>query len=178
LLADGKVLIAGEQDNSGNALASAELYDPSSGSFSLAGSMNVARVFHTAVPLADGTTLIAGGVNSGGFLASAEIYDPASGLFALTGSLNVARRDAISELLGNGEALIAGRSDFSNLSSAELFDPTAGAFAATGDMTMARDSATAVGLEAICKHQEHLLGTTSTSKEMQVPSSNSASAIK
>jgi hypothetical protein len=95
LLTNGKVLIAG-----GFALgsgwpvwASAELYDPLSGSFSASSSMTTPRHDHSATLLPDGRILIAGGESqadpaygSGKFaVASAELYDPATGKFTPTG---------------------------------------------------------------------------------------------
>ena len=90
LLPNGKVLVAGGY--SGGSLASAELYDPASGTWTATGSLGTARYFHTATLLPNGKVLVAGGFGNGvGFLASAELYDPASGTWTATGSLNTAR---------------------------------------------------------------------------------------
>jgi WD40 repeat protein len=63
LLANGKVLLAGgASDPAGTlALANAEIYDPSSGSFAATGSLTYARFGHTATLLANGKVLIAAG---------------------------------------------------------------------------------------------------------------------
>src|SRR5712692_5013432 len=71
-LKNGKVLVAGE------AGTSAELYNPTTGTWSLTGSLNVARGGFAATPLTNGKVLIEGG-NNGGVLTSAELYDPTTG---------------------------------------------------------------------------------------------------
>ena len=72
LLPDGRVLVAGGFDNDKRPLASAEVYDPSNGTWTAAGSMKVARVAHTATLLPDGRVLVAGGYNLNG-AGSAEL---------------------------------------------------------------------------------------------------------
>jgi hypothetical protein len=95
LLSGGIVLIAGGY-NSGY-LASAELYNPTTGTFASTGSMSAAREFPTATLLNNGMVLVTGGGASSGYLASAELYNPATGTF--TGNRQPKRRTRGS--LGN-----------------------------------------------------------------------------
>ena len=137
LLPNGKVLIVGGSSN-GQALASAELYDPTTGSFSSAGAMTAARSNLTASLLVSGKVLIVGG-SSGTGAASAELYDPASNTFVATGNPAVGRESHTATSLASGKVLIAGGLSGQNgLTSAELYDPTAGSFSMTGNLTAAR----------------------------------------
>ena len=65
LLSDGRVLVAG-----GRSDTSAEIYDPTTGTFTATGSMTVVRTGPTATLLGNGKVLVAGGND----LGSAELY--------------------------------------------------------------------------------------------------------
>ena len=139
MLPNGKVLVAGGYDSNFGALASAELYDPASGTWTATGSLATARYVHTATLLPNGKVLVAGGYDIDGSLASAELYDPASGTWTATGSLATARDVHTATLLPNGKVLVAGGDDGSGiLASAELYDPASGTWTATGSLATAR----------------------------------------
>jgi hypothetical protein len=153
LLQNGKVLLAGGiSAYSPNApgLSSAELYDPSSGTFSATGKMTVPRVSHTATLLPDGRVLMAGGYSgiAGGSFAgasvTAELYDPDTGTFTPTSQMSSPRFWHSATLLNNGKVLIAGGYPAPPVSSAELYDPMTGAFTPTGSMTTPRSQQTVV----------------------------------
>jgi hypothetical protein len=151
LLPNGKVLIAGGENNlsSGNdtTLASCEIYDPVSQTFSLTGSLNSARTGHAAMLLPSGKVLIAGGqllnpiygvmVN----VLTLELYDPATGTFSqLPGTL--AHSPASAALLNNGMVLFFGY-DVNSLYPEQLYDPSTGVMSNTGDSVVVQNSNTA-----------------------------------
>ncbi|CAF1206460.1 unnamed protein product [Adineta steineri] len=99
----------------------AELYDPTTGSWTTTGSMNVARENHTASILGNGTVLITGGYNTSP-LNSVELYDPITGSWTSTGNMNFAREYHTASILANGKVLVTGGYNGSNsLNSAELY---------------------------------------------------------
>jgi len=159
LLPDGRVLVAGGSAGSRNqlgaAFASAEVYDPRAGRWSVTGAMTVARQDHTATLLPDGRVLVAGGVGKNGHaLASAEVYDPRSGRWTTTGVQRAARALHTATLLPGGRVLVAGGTGattataFSTtaLSSAEFYDPRTGVWTPAGRLDIGRYGHTATRL--------------------------------
>ncbi len=155
LLPGGKVLVTGGADGisetSVHALASAELYDPETGTWSATGSMMEARARHSATLLADGRVLVTGGSGSGSgtdSLASAELYDPATGSWSATSAMLEARSEQTATLLPDGRVLVAGGNSSSGpqLASAELYDPGTGSWTATGAMVTGVAGHLATGL--------------------------------
>ena len=115
------------------------------GSFSNTGSMNTARLYHTATLLANGEVLVAGGENyTDGYLDSAELYNPATGKWTLTGTMTTKRWGPQAVLLENGQVLVAGGGNDNtccgnpDLASAELYNPSTGKWTATGSMATGR----------------------------------------
>jgi len=79
LLLNGKVLVTGGETSVLNpyrevVISGAELYDPASDTWSLAGLMATNREWHTATMLTNGQVLIAGGYTGRSDLSSAELY--------------------------------------------------------------------------------------------------------
>jgi hypothetical protein len=144
LLGDNRVLVAGGWSES-TVVASAELFDPTSRQFSVAGDMTEARADFTATVLTDGRVLLVGGRGSNNVvLASAELFDPRTAKFTKTAGLRGARTGHTATVLTNGKVLIVGGSDgTADLSTAELYDPTIGKFTPTGSMHVARQGHTA-----------------------------------
>lgn len=132
LLPNGMVLIVGGD-------SSAELFDPSTGIFTLTGNLTVPRDSHTATLLLDGRVLIVGTQMGAG--TSAELYDPATGRFMATGSMQTPRWYHTATLLPDGTVLVAGgviNTDNLVTSTTEIYDPATGTFTPGPDMGQAR----------------------------------------
>jgi len=142
-LSNGEVLIAGGLDNNNHAIASAELYDPTSGQWLQAAKMSAARVQATMTLLHNKEVLVAGGETATGLTASAEVYNPSAHRWSLTGSMMTPRANHTATLLSDGRVLVAGglSSDSgSGIVSAEIYDPSSRKWSLTGSMSTARES--------------------------------------
>ena len=155
LLPDGRVLIAGGERAAPPwpTAARPELYDPVSGTFSIAGayagtgtlySDAGGPIWPTANALPDGRVLIVGE-------NPPEIYDPTTSAFSLTSRMIApAYQYGIDWHTGtslkDGTVLITGGNDDNTcggFANAEIYDPNSGAFRLTGQMTTSRDIHTA-----------------------------------
>ena len=152
LLHDGTVLVVGGYDGEGPPtedaaripLATAELYDPASGTWSAAGSPSTARADHTATLMPDGRVLVVGGggednlVEGGPRSATAELYDPSTGTWSATRSMNEPRNYFSATLLPNGTVLVAGGG--AGYVETEVYQPRTGTWTATGSTAEGRKS--------------------------------------
>lgn len=168
LLKDGRVLIAGGTDRSGGgggATASAEVYDPLTGTFSRTGSMNTDRAEHSGTLLTNGEVLIAGGWN--GHAADSaddppwdplftELFDPSSGTFKYAASMSTTRIGHTATRLSDGRVLLLGGipalqnidSQPAGIRYAEIFDPTTEMITGLDDLTISRDVYTVTLLQS------------------------------
>src|SRR5262249_48437446 len=157
LLPDGQVLVVagGDPDIGGNIWDTAELYDPSSEMWRIAGSLNTGRIGHTTTLLPDGIVLVAGGWgavfrshNSAqfGVLSGAELYEPATGTSFVTLELNTPRMRHTATSLPNGKVLVAGGDTKffgGQTNGAELYDRATGRWSTTANLNTARSGHTA-----------------------------------
>lgn len=140
-LRDGRVLVAGGDDQTGTPLGTVEVFDPASGTWSPLPSMPVPRVAPMAAQLPDGRVLIAGGSTTGSpaALQSALIFDPGSGTYTPTGNMLSPRSGSAVSALADGRVLIAGGINFlTTYDTAEAYNPQTGTFSAVGNLSTVR----------------------------------------
>ncbi len=138
----GDVLVTGGEDSPNRSVASAELYDPSTGLWSPTGSMAAERAGHTATLLPSGEVLVVGG--NFGVGPEAELYDPTTRSFAPTGAMPIDPAFHTATLLNTGKVLVSGglvasAGDYAPTAAAELYDPQTNTWTGTGSMLTPRD---------------------------------------
>jgi len=130
VLPDGRVLVTGGYYESGMTsltgdvtladvgpdftvppLATAELFDPATGTWSSTGPMHYARYGAAAATLADGRVLVAGGDTFDSVTRSAALYDPASNSWSTLPPMPEPRAGGATVALPDGSVLLVGGHD-------------------------------------------------------------------
>jgi hypothetical protein len=125
LLLNGKVLFVGG-DNYNGIPSSAEVFDPSDGTFTAIESPPVSLQYNTVTLLPDAMVLITGGLGPDGIgQVTSELYVPDNGRFSAAGNMITARWRHTATLLRDGTVLIAGGSDSGGgaTANAEIYRP-------------------------------------------------------
>lgn len=158
LLADGRVMVVGgnNKDLMNPAIASVEIYNPRSNTWSLTASPNQPRMYHNALLLNDGRVMIAGGLvrNAGGSsfssFNSVEIFDPNNQTWfeaaPMSNEVNndYGKQDFTMTLLPDGRVLVTGGlSGLVYYARIERYDPATNTWANLGLLPSKRAGHTA-----------------------------------
>jgi hypothetical protein len=160
LLPSGRVLVTGGTyfvpvpDVGTQFLASAQVYDPVTGTWLAAAPMATARAGHTATLLPSGRVLVTGGETRDGAtyraLGSAELYDPVTDTWSAAAAMGEPRAGHTATLLDTGDVLVAGGvTDATSgraTASAETWNATSATWSPTGAMNASRTQHTATRL--------------------------------
>jgi N-acetylneuraminic acid mutarotase len=150
LLPNGKVLVVGGTGAlpvpALSVLASAEIYNPATGTWTPVANLNGGRLNHSATLLNTGSVLVTGGSTGGGAaVATAELYNSTGNTWTSTASMTNARYFQAATLLSSGRVLVTGGATGPGPSgpgvpttTAELYDPAAGTWSASGSLNSAR----------------------------------------
>jgi N-acetylneuraminic acid mutarotase len=150
VLQNGKVLVTGGQYRHLGRnifLKTAELYDPSTGIWTITNNMSIERTSHTESVLTNGKVLITGGFTGNSYPHTCELYDPLSETWTLTGSLYQPRDEHAASILKNGQVLVTGgfatNSSNGYINIAELYDSSTEEWTRVDDMAILRSGHTA-----------------------------------
>jgi len=151
-LTDGRVLITGgsyrDANNTYFTVKKADLYDPSTKTFTPVNDTLLPRERHTSTLLQDGRVLIAGGFGAG---REAETYDPITFTFTATTQQMLPGSGSggqTATLLADGRVLLTGGYGTFGMATtiAQFFDPIAGSFSSAGNLLSPRSLHTATTL--------------------------------
>ena len=143
VLNDGRALILGGHGTGFVKLNSAEIWDPSTNTFTKF-TMNDYRDYGAVVKLQNGKYLLAGGMSSDlgvGQLSSMEIFNPVNNSFTPVANMSKVRTWFRGTQLTGGKALLIG-CWYDNTSgiAGDLYDPVTDTCVVTGDMTVPRSN--------------------------------------
>jgi N-acetylneuraminic acid mutarotase len=168
VLANGRVMAAGgsalESDEVAGGgqtirtVATTEIFDPTTGTWSPAAEMATPRFEHTATLLGDGRVFMVGGLGPAGEgaeqdlpLRSTEFYDPAADAFVRSTDLAEGRANHAAALLNENAVIVSGgtsgESGDISVASSEVFDNRAATWTTVGAMGTPRTGHTATALE-------------------------------
>ncbi len=190
-LLSGKVLVAG------GSAASAETWDPSTGTWTLtSNSMASTRSNHAATKLSDGTVLVTGGTDTNGtVIGGVELYTPSTNAWTTKASMALGRSGHYAAFLpSSGKVLVVAGDSLSK--KCELFTPAgtgsgswqptadlltprgsfAGAQFASGDVLISGGS-TAGGNSAVTELYSATGGTWATKGSLTTARSNAAAVL-
>nr|MDA8358020.1 putative Ig domain-containing protein [Actinomycetota bacterium] len=151
-LAGGEVLVAGgETGPSGTTVSAAEIYQPSSSTWSPVGPMTAAVAYGATATLSNGEVLVAGGETTpvGAITPTTQIFNPSTSSWQSGGGLPTSSYGATATLLSSGDVLYAGGLTGATggpSAAAELYDPSTGAWSATGSLLAPEGFGTATAL--------------------------------
>ncbi|WP_426105393.1 pre-peptidase C-terminal domain-containing protein [Massilia sp. TSP1-1-2] len=148
LLPDGRIIVIGGtgQVNFANvSLASTEIYDAASATWTMGPTLGVARSAAKAVTLSDGKIVV---ISSTGNTTSSEVYDPLTGAFMPGGSLAIPRNNFEAVALADNRILVVGGYLLAGgmALNAELRDPVTGVWTVAAPLAFGRYMASATKL--------------------------------
>lgn len=146
-LTDGRVLITGGTlpTDARDSLATSEIFDPATNTFTASSDMQLARRSHSAILVSTGEVLIFGGSNrTVGASGSAELYSPTTGQFRFAAQVPLGTNLPHLVETAGGQILLAGGHRGRPYNDAYLYDPATEQFTQTGSMMIGRVNSVAV----------------------------------
>lgn len=170
LLNDGRVLVTGGLgtvtggiDTIDYTLASTEIYNPATNTWSAGPNLRTPRVGHMAILRPNGTVLLAGGVSYDDFIffklpairSTTDLFNPATNAITAGPGMATARSLVDAVPVGNDRYLLAGGISTISLTNlgtptgnAEIYDANANSWSAAGSMAAPRANQRAITLDA------------------------------
>lgn len=142
LVGSPKILVTGGV-NGTTSIASSEIYNPATNTWSAGAAMPAARSKHTAVLLSAGKVIVIGGVSAAGSaLATTSLYAPATNSWTSAAAMQTARHSQTASLLPNGKVVVVGGIGTTPLSSMEIYNPGSNSWMSAEGLAAARSGHT------------------------------------